>query len=284
MKKILLLLAMAFICIHSSFAQCIMFQDSSFEGPQVVGAPPDWDTCSTVYTITNEYSFPAYAGNSYLGLGYSNFGGDSICDAVSQKLIEPLAGNGAPYTGTVALCSVNYQTIASSGLVCQICGGFDSCSPMEALWTSPVIQDSPTIVNATPYVPYWTLYTFTCNPHSAYTYIIIRVTAANYTGSVGHGGLIGVDTLGMCAVTTGIQTINSTTVSLYPNPATNQVTVNTGSSMPYALTVFDLTGREIITKEMAGTGTIDVSGLSKDCYLAKVIQGDKSYTQKLIIQ
>jgi hypothetical protein len=54
--------------------------------------------------------------------------------------------------------------------------------------------------------------------------------------------------------------------------------------MPYALTVFDLTGREITTKEMAGTGTIDVSQLSKGCYLAKVIQGDKSYTQKLIIQ
>jgi hypothetical protein len=88
----------------------------------------------------------------------------------------------------------------------------------------------------------------------------------------------------MCAVTTGIQTINSASVSLYPNPATNIVTVNTGSNIPYALTVFDLTGREITAKEMAGTGTIDVSQLSKGCYLAKIVQGDKSYCQKLIVQ
>ena len=91
MKKLLLLSVMAFICLNSSFAQCITFQDPSFEGPQDTVAPPDWSPCIKAYTWTNEYApLTAYAGNSYLGLGYSNFGGDSICDAVSQKLIEPL--------------------------------------------------------------------------------------------------------------------------------------------------------------------------------------------------
>lgn len=283
MKKLLLLSALAFLCLNSSFAQCIVFQNPSFEGVQDTVPPPDWDSCIKAYTLTNEYPIHAYAGNSYLGLGYSDYGGDSISGAVSQKLNVPLAGNGAAYTGTVALCSLGNQTVASSGVVCQICGGFGSCSPMEALWTSAVIQDSISIATSLP-VPNWKLYTFICNPLSAYTYIIIRVTAYNYSQQTGHGGLIGVDAITMCAVTTGIQTINSASVSLYPNPATNIVTVNTGSNIPYALTVFDLTGREITAKEMAGTGTIDVSQLSKGCYLAKIVQGDKSYCQKLIVQ
>jgi hypothetical protein len=282
MKKILLLSALAILCLNSSFAQCITFQDPSFEGPQGAVAPPDWDSCLNAYTFTNEYSpLTAFAGNSYLGLSYSDTGGDSICGTVSQQLDAPFAGNGAPYTGTVALCNLVYHASGPNAVVCQICGGYNSCTPEQALWTSPVIKDDT--VNSLP-VPRWNLDTFTCYPSGAYTYIIIRVTAYNYWQNTGSGYTIGVDALTMCAVTTGIQTINSTTVSLYPNPATNMVTVNAGSNMPYTLAILDLTGREVITKEMAGTGTIDVSQLSKGCYLAKTVQGDKSYCQKLIIQ
>jgi len=287
MKKILLLSALAFICLSQTFAQTFVIKDPSFEDTtQGNFAPPYWDSCSNASTITTNYSFHAYAGNSYLGLGYSDFGGDSICGAVSQLLTVPFCGDGALYTGTVALSNLNNTTSSSSGLVCQICAGFNSCSPAQVLWQSPVITDSMTIGIGDPYAPNWHLETFSFNSLSAYTYIIIRVTAANYSQQTGQGGLIGVDALNItgsgCA--TGIQTINSTTVSLYPNPATNMVTVNSGSNAPYALSIFDLAGREITTKEMAGTGTLDVSQLSRGCYLAKVIQGGKSYCQKLIIE
>ena len=48
--------------------------------------------------------------------------------------------------------------------------------------------------------------------------------------------------------------------------------------------LYDLTGREIITQEILGTGTIDVSPLAKGAYLAKIIHGVKTYSQKLMIQ
>ena len=279
MKKLLLLSAFALLCLNQTFAQTFIIQDPSFEGTQGNFAPPDWNPCIGASTQPYQYSFPAYAGHSYLGLSYGNNGGDtSQTDAVSQKLTVPFAGNGAPYTVTVALCNLTSQT----GAVCQICAGYDSCSPVVALWTSPVIQD--TVINSLS-APKWSVYTFTCNPSDAYTYLIIRVTAANYTGSTGDGYTIGVDSLGISAVTTGIQTINSTTVSLYPNPATNMVTVTTDGTEPLVFNLYDLTGREIITRECTGTANnIDVRQLAKGIYVAKVLQAGKTYCQNLIIQ
>jgi|GEM_PF-2023746 hypothetical protein len=287
MKKILLLCVMAFICLNSSFAQCscIEFQNPAFaggqEGPDTV--PQGWIRCSS----GTEFTFPYqnddtlqpyhFLEGGFVGLAYSDNTGTITQGAISDSLLCPLVASSLD-TFTVALANIS-NSGQGDAAECLIYGGNSPCSTEELLYTVPSI---PMAINNT---PEWTLFTIPVNPSRNYAYITFVV--GNGTPQSATSFFLGIDAINVVCnhnTTTGIEQVNAVNIIIYPNPATNQVTVNTGSSMPYALTVFDLTGREITTKEMAGTGTIDFSQLSKGCYLAKVIQGDKSYTQKLIIQ
>jgi hypothetical protein len=63
------------------------------------------------------------------------------------------------------------------------------------------------------------------------------------------------------------------------------VTVTTDGTEPLVFNLYDLTGREIITRECTGTANnIDVRQLAKGIYVAKVLQAGKTYCQNLIIQ
>ena len=288
MKKILLLSTLAFLCLTQAFPQCITLQNPSFEFTGGVDndstPPPHWTGCLHGY----EGTFPlptvdtlsAYAGSTYAALYYTNNGGDTTNGAIWQRLNIPFVGGGTAYTMSVEL---SYQPSPNptwaDGAICQICGGYDSCAINEVLWTSSIIPIG--LNNA----PHWTRYSFTCHPNDADTFLIIRVTASVPSQQVGASFYIGVDSLNInCNTATAINELTPINFSLYPNPATNQVTVNTGHITPYILSLFDLTGREMLVKDMSGAGTLDVSRLAKGCYLAKVVQSDKSYCQKLIIQ
>jgi len=79
------------------------------------------------------------------------------------------------------------------------------------------------------------------------------------------------------AVTLGIEDYNLTTISMYPNPAQNSVTINTEIKM---VSIFDVTGKKVMERYQ---NTVDVSKLHSGMYLLKIIadNGDK-VTKRLI--
>ena len=70
------------------------------------------------------------------------------------------------------------------------------------------------------------------------------------------------------------QYVNNNDIKLFPVPARNQINISiTGSFAPTNLSVFDITGRELITEKMStntNSHTIDVSQLSGGTYFLKL--------------
>ncbi|GAA0873070.1 hypothetical protein GCM10009117_22170 [Gangjinia marincola] len=74
-------------------------------------------------------------------------------------------------------------------------------------------------------------------------------------------------------------------VDLFPNPATDKITVSTAEATSHEITFFSVLGQEVMSifsnKENT---TMDISSLASGVYLIKVASGDQSITQKLVIR
>ncbi|MFT7155157.1 MAG: PKD repeat protein [Parvicella sp.] len=78
-------------------------------------------------------------------------------------------------------------------------------------------------------------------------------------------------------------TENQVSFEMYPNPATDIVTIKTiGNSSE--IEVINLIGETVYTAKSNGNTTINVSGISKGAYFIRVTEGTASSTQKLIIR
>ncbi len=75
-------------------------------------------------------------------------------------------------------------------------------------------------------------------------------------------------------------------VSVYPNPATEAITLHAPfrDGRPVSVTVTDLAGRTLIREALAGTGTksFDVSGLAPGVCLLKVDDGNNAFVVKFL--
>jgi hypothetical protein len=81
----------------------------------------------------------------------------------------------------------------------------------------------------------------------------------------------------------GIDELSAAAINIYPNPATSKVTI-TSDGQPLALTIYDLTGKEVLSRQLNGsTNSLDISTLSKGVYTVKAQQGTKSSCQKLVV-
>ena len=79
---------------------------------------------------------------------------------------------------------------------------------------------------------------------------------------------------------TNINNIKPFYFSVYPNPADNQLTINT-VNQDVLIHIYNITGQKVIETT---TKTINTSGLSKGCYIVEVISGGSIKRQKLIIE
>jgi len=83
----------------------------------------------------------------------------------------------------------------------------------------------------------------------------------------------------------GISDAGSVNFKVYPNPATDRITIQTGQDLVEGISIIDLTGRTVYTDSefFAGTRSFNLS-LEKGIYLVK-LKGNKPFgTQKLIIE
>lgn len=77
---------------------------------------------------------------------------------------------------------------------------------------------------------------------------------------------------------------NELNISIYPNPASNQVTI-LSDGKPMLVMFYDLMGKEIISRQFSGiSNNLDVSRIAKGMYVLKILEGENEYQQKIVIQ
>ncbi len=77
-------------------------------------------------------------------------------------------------------------------------------------------------------------------------------------------------------------TSESNNISIYPNPASNNVTIESGASLTGSISITDITGKTVKTIEVTGNRlSIDVSDLNNGIYF---IASDQMKSQKLVVE
>ncbi len=120
----------------------------------------------------------------------------------------------------------------------------------------------------------------------------IIVLSASGTKPVASSYLY-VDNLSFSGTATGVNAIENyaTTISVYPNPATDQITIELSpkNSATVQLQLIDITGKLIAAVD-AGViqgnyqHTMNTTGIAKGIYFLKVIAGDDVEVKKVVIQ
>lgn len=75
---------------------------------------------------------------------------------------------------------------------------------------------------------------------------------------------------------------NQSEVSIYPNPTTNGVYVKTGTEGKSDITIFDLNGNTILSKEVSAEEYISLGFLPQGVYSIRIVNTQGAYTRKLI--
>ncbi len=106
---------------------------------------------------------------------------------------------------------------------------------------------------------------------------ILNISVDDATGNVSRLG----------AAETESQPTQNQTAAIYPNPATNEVTVSfelTGTENGL-IEIFDLTGKLILSKQSSSNQTnIDVSSFVQGVYMIRIaVNGEARYTERLVI-
>jgi hypothetical protein len=86
-------------------------------------------------------------------------------------------------------------------------------------------------------------------------------------------------------ITVGIQQTEIEYLNIYPNPACNYLTVNPKSKKSHVLSICSITGLEVLTQEVSGTSSIDISQFSSGSYTVSISDEDNRVIEhsKLII-
>lgn len=108
------------------------------------------------------------------------------------------------------------------------------------------------------------------------------------TNDAGTDALLAVDNFAISTGTTPLSTRSAaanSTVSVYPNPANDVVSVRiNGKASTAPITVSDLTGRKVLSGTAAADGTFSLRSLPAGSYVVSVQDGATSATYKVVKQ
>jgi len=85
---------------------------------------------------------------------------------------------------------------------------------------------------------------------------------------------------------TAIETISTGNISIYPNPATDKVTItfNGFTNQAVELSIFDTKGQVVISETFSGKTTLDVSSLQPGMYYIRIKSSDLNQVSKFVIK
>ncbi|MEX0996076.1 MAG: T9SS type A sorting domain-containing protein [Flavobacteriaceae bacterium] len=108
----------------------------------------------------------------------------------------------------------------------------------------------------------------------------LRVTFDGATTTNGNNRL---DNIKLVAGNLSTQSFDKLKVDMYPNPVRNGVvTIKTNSNQPLQVSVFDVLGKQVISKTVSNN-TLNVSNLKAGVYLVQVTENNATSTKKLIV-
>lgn len=261
-----------------------------------------WDN-----SVTDGVSFMPQATMVYTVTGTDGNGCSNIDSVEVAVLHVPIIFAGAD----LVLCAGNLATVTATGGMTYLWDhgiqdgvpfapitddytviGFDSlgCSDTDVVHiTVDTIVNVPTVSNQTltsqPFITYQWIDCSTSNPISG-------ATSQSYTATAnGNYAVIVLDTNGCidtsdCQQITGIGIASysvSSLLQVYPNPASDNVTVNTGTTIVDALEVLDVTGKLLESRQPNSTSVqIDLASYADGVYFIRVKSAGASAMVKLI--
>lgn len=80
----------------------------------------------------------------------------------------------------------------------------------------------------------------------------------------------------------GTNTFDQNAFSMYPNPATDQVTITSKEGGQKNVTIFDVLGNQVMSTSTQDN--INVASLSQGVYLVRITQGNTTETKKLVVR
>lgn len=86
-----------------------------------------------------------------------------------------------------------------------------------------------------------------------------------------------------CAVV-NVPEIEKVNPTVYPNPATNNFTVNLGNDEKAFIQLFNIVGQEVMSETITGTAQVNVANFNPGVYMLKINQNGNSYTTKVIVK
>ena len=72
--------------------------------------------------------------------------------------------------------------------------------------------------------------------------------------------------------------------TVYPNPATNNFTVNLGNDEKADIQLFNIVGQMVYSETITGSAQVNVANLHSGVYMLKVNQNGKVYTTKVVVK
>jgi|GEM_PF-3124465 hypothetical protein len=86
------------------------------------------------------------------------------------------------------------------------------------------------------------------------------------------------------ATTSINQLSNNNAINIYPNPAQNNFTIETSSNEKQTVSVFDITGKLVLSQTINGKTNIDISNFTNGVYFIQVQTNTNVITKKIIVQ
>ena len=131
------------------------------------------------------------------------------------------------------------------------------------------------------YVVYPTEYSYYTTPSA----VITLSTATPSASAVGFRKYTTSGVILPWAIPTSVACVQQNNVLLYPNPATNMLYVNTALLGETVVTIQDMTGRTILTGNVAEANhAVDIAGLAKGLYMVRLMGTRTEHTAKLTVE
>lgn len=85
-------------------------------------------------------------------------------------------------------------------------------------------------------------------------------------------------------VIASLESVNNIAISVYPNPASNLVTVSLSANIEGSISITDIHGNKLLTKDLTDlTTTINTTNLSSGIYVIKINSSNLNTTKQLLI-
>lgn len=290
--------------VFSDFDTYGKFNDSSNPAPLGLtvthrsfswSAPPNTKFHIFEYKMVN--SSPSVLNNIYAGIfsdwDIQNFNNNKASEDVAAKMgYVWCTDSSGLYAGTKLLTAGNFNHYAidnisgGNGGVDLVAGGYDDSEKYTTLSTSRATagvgtgNDVIDVVSTGP---------FTITPGDSVTVAFALIAGSELSDIINSAALAQLQ----YDQVTGIKNneMPSSNLYLYPNPATDEITVSfmLDKTSEVTMEIYDLSGRVIYTgnseTEQAGmvSSRINTSKITSGYYLLKVTAGNRSISEKLII-